>query len=191
MGIYFHADNQITFKLLERLGFSADRIISKQPLSDEELRERGVNPEALKVLADPKATVHPTQSVESGDFYLSVADAERAFMAIEEVGGLEEFKRLTRVESPFAQPGQLRFFLNAQVLREGQWYPNHGCGNLGAYATAPDYPYDPSLQPIMHGAVFPAAQLPDTLRTQALPALINIKKRTGQDGALENNGQRS
>ncbi len=184
MAIHYHIDNLDTWKFLELLGFSSERIQSEQGITDEELHAHGMNPDAVKAVADPTAPVDAQHPEGPGDYYLSAAAAERGTAIVETLGGRAQLQKLTAASSCAAQPGNLRFVLDTQVLRTPQEYPNHGFGSLGAFAYAAPCPYDPTIPATSDGVLFPVTELPALLRTQALPSLIAVYEQDNEDGSI-------
>lgn len=175
MAIHFRADNPATWKFLAALGFSAERIISEKGITDAELRAHGVNPHAVKALADPSEAAITEKT--SGDYYLGADHADRGFAVVQTMGGPTAFRERTAPSQCLAEPHLLRFTFSKQVLDEPQPFPNHGFGNIGAYALQSPCHYDPALRPVEHGVLFPAAELPAPLRKSAAPAVLSVQHR--------------
>lgn len=181
MAIQYSAQHASTRQLLQRMGFSRQRIDSEKPITNQELKQRGLNPRLLTSFATPKREVTPESAPLRQDVFLDARHATRALRAIENAGGMKEFARLTATNTCHGRMGNLRYFIGKQALREEQLY-SVGNNKSGAAAIQQPCRYDATAQQVMHGGVFPVRELPQDLQRQALPSVVRILRPDGEGG---------
>jgi hypothetical protein len=172
MAICFdNGDLSDTYPLLTDLGVTSERIAEGQCLEDDELRAMGLNPEAMKALADQDNTLPPLLDEPR---FLSPEAAQRGRVILDHLGGAQYFKEITGEESCWGQKGQLRFFLNHQVLNEPQYFAREPWEKIFVNGIQSMCPYDEGFHSVMNGAFFSVADMPPVVREAGLAATVNF-----------------